>query len=600
MGKRKKRRPARQPPGKKRASAASDASEKRRQTGETPARQTDRRGAAIAYAVAALSGAMWILAAPRFDLWPLAWVAIAPLLWIVDRSPSPRRARRAAWVSGLVATAGGFSWIVELLTRHSNIPWPLALLALLLLGAYHGLVFWLFGLSVRRARDFSRQRLGAPLPMVLLAPLAMVAFETWLPMIFPFNLAVTQAWQTPVIQLAELTGPVGVTALLMIAGGAIYDVVTAASARRRVISAVAAVALIGGSLVFGLVRISQVEARRDSAPRLAVGLVQGNIPMDGPEVAQEGFPTRVLIELQRTSRELQERGAELIVWSESGFPYWMPRKPIPSLAEPVIRRDPLTLAGNPCLREQRDPEKMCWNAVKPVFSAPLVFGATTYREPLDPEDFPYNSAFLLEGDELVARFDKTRLVMFSEHFPLRDTFPSIAKIMPRGSGNFARGKEIVTFPLKVGDETYRLGPMICFEDTIASFGRELAALHPHLLVNLTNDTWFGTTSEPWQHLALSVFRAVEMRTDLVRAVNSGVSAVVDASGRVVAKTYAIDPAKQPMKMDSLLGNVALVEGGHTFYARFGGIFAYLCTAALLWLWLGWPLYVRRRERLRRP
>jgi apolipoprotein N-acyltransferase len=203
---------------------------------------------------------------------------------------------------------------------------------------------------------------------------------------------------------------------------------------------------------------------------------------------------------------------------------------------------------------------------------------------------------LLEGDQVVARFDKSRLVMFSEHIPFRDTFPAIAKIMPRGSGHFARGTDIVTFPLRVGEEDYRLAPMICFEDIIAGFGRELAALHPHLLVNLTNDTWFGDSSEPWQHLALSVFRAVEMRTDMIRAVNSGVTAFVDANGRVVDKTYVIDPASRLMRMEGLLGEVALVEGGHSLYARFGELFAYVCTAALFALWLGWPLLLRWRRR----
>jgi len=607
VGKRKKRKPAGGAPSKKRAPASSKASTKRAAAGDIdddsrqssraePTRATGRRDAALAYGLSALSGAMWVLAAPRFDLWPLAWIAVTPLLWVVDRAPTARRARRAAWFSGLVASAGGFSWVIELLTRHSNIPWALAVVALFLLAAYQGLVFWLFGMSVRRVRDLSRERLGAPLPMVLLAPLAMVTFETIVPVIFPFNLALTQAWQTPVIQIAELTGPVGVTALLMVTGGALYDAVSESSRRRRLIPAAAAAAVLAGCLVFGFVRMAQVDARRDSAPHLSVGLVQGNIPMDGPEAAQENFPVRVLVDLQRVSHDLEKRGAQLIVWSESGYPYSVPRGPIPGPAEPAIRRDPYALARQGCFDEGSAASTPCWEGVKPAFTVPLVMDAISFREPRNRDDYPYNSAFLVEGDRFVARFDKTRLVMFSEYIPLRDTFPWIAKIMPRGSGQFARGKEIVTFPLRVGDQTFRLAPMICFEDTIADFGRELAALHPHLLVNLTNDTWFGDGSEPWQHLGLSVFRSVEMRTDLVRAVNSGVTAVVDANGRVIAKTYVVDPASQLMRMDSLLHDVALIEGGHTFYARFGELFAYLCTIALLAMWLGWPLYLRLRKR----
>ena len=160
--------------------------------------------------------------------------------------------------------------------------------------------------------------------------------------------------------------------------------------------------------------------------------------------------------------------------------------------------------------------------------------------------------------------------------------------MPRSAGHFARGQDIVTFPFEHEDETYRLGPMICYEDILPAFGRKLAALRPHLLVNITNDAWFGDTSEPWEHLALSVFRSVELRTDLVRAVNTGVSAFVDATGRVYAKTYAVDPVKTPIGADKLLAEAALLEGGGTFYARHGNLFAYLCLVLTLLLWLVWP------------
>ena len=114
------------------------------------------------------------------------------------------------------------------------------------------------------------------------------------------------------------------------------------------------------------------------------------------------------------------------------------------------------------------------------------------------------------------------------------------------------------------------------------------------MANVTNDSWFGDTSEPWEHLALSVYRAVEMRTDLVRAVNTGVSAFVDATGRVYAKTYAVDPKITPTPVDGLLAEVRLVEGGHSFFARFGDVFGYLCLLASLFFWQGWPR-LRRRQ-----
>ena len=556
--------------------------------------RVDRKATAFTLLVALLSGLAWVLAAPNFDLWPLAWIAAAPLCWLVDRAASPRRARRLAWLVGTVTSLAGFHWIVGLLVRHSSLPLFVAIIALLLLSAYHGLVFWLFAASVRAIRDFTRAR-GAPLPMALLAPIAMVTFETVVPTIFSYNLAVTQAWQTPVIQIAELTGPTGVTALLFLVGGALFDVVSENSRRRRGLPAAVAAGLVAAALGFGWLRMAQIDARRAQAPKLRVGLVQGNIAFDGPAPLAADYAPRILADLQRASADLEARGAELIVWSESGYPYLLPRHPLPQIADASLRRDPATLEHHPCVGEDRDPRNTCWNAVDPVFTAPLVMGATTHRVPFDVDDYPYNSALMVEGDRIVARFDKKSLLLFSEYIPFIDTFPALADMLPRGSGHFARGDRAMTFPFTVAGKSYRLAPLICLEDTLPGFARELGELRPHLLVNVTNDTWFGDTSEPWQHLALAVFRAVEVRSDMVRAVNSGVSAFIDANGRVSSRSYVVDPVAEPTAMSGLLGEVALVEGGHTIYARVGNLFAYGCVVATLLLWLLWPWARRRRQ-----
>jgi apolipoprotein N-acyltransferase len=195
-----------------------------------------------------------------------------------------------------------------------------------------------------------------------------------------------------------------------------------------------------------------------------------------------------------------------------------------------------------------------------------------------------------EQGNITGKFDKIFLLMFGEYIPGLETFPWIRKWLPAQAGHFARGKELTVFPFR----EWRIGPMICYEDILPSFGRKLAALRPHLLVNITNDAWFGDTSEPWEHLALSVYRSVELRTDLVRAVNTGVSAIVDAGGRVIRKTYAVDPKKDPRGADKLIGQVAMMEGGHTVYAAIGDVFGILMVLATAGLWLVLP-WIRRRR-----
>jgi apolipoprotein N-acyltransferase len=529
-----------------------------------------RRRSAVALALSALSGLSWVLAGPDVDLWPLAYVGLVPLLVAVERAPTLRRAALYGWIAGLVANAGGFTWITELLTRHAAMPWILGVLALLLLAAYQAVVFLLFAVAVRRIRAISAERDAgaAPLPMVLLAPLAMVTFELLVPFIFPWYLAVVQAWVPPVIQIAELTGPLGVTAVIAAVNGGLYDAMTAAGRRRRLACAAAAMAVLATVLAGGWMRMAQIEVRRGAAPALRVGLVQSNQPME-----RDRDPQAQLRDLQRVSASLEDQGAELLVWPESGYPYAWPR----DAAADMPPGNPYRIRGD--------------------FTSPLVLGAVTVSG--DAGEPPHNSALLLDGsDAITARYDKIHLLVFGEYIPGLETFPFVRALLPDAAGHFAAGREITTFPLAAHGSAYRLGPMICYEDILPGFGRVLAGQHPHLLVNITNDAWFGDSAEPWQHLALSVFRAVEARADLVRAVNPGVTAFVDAAGRVRARTYVIDPARDPRGADGLLVEVALMEAGHTFYARHGDLFGSACAVATLALALVWPWAMHRRQRRR--
>jgi apolipoprotein N-acyltransferase len=222
----------------------------------------------------------------------------------------------------------------------------------------------------------------------------------------------------------------------------------------------------------------------------------------------------------------------------------------------------------------------------PSFTAPLVISTTT-ADPDDEDRPPWNSAFLLLDDRFTARYDKTELVWFSEHIPLADRFPSIAGIFPRGSGHFTPGDGPVLFQLPRAGGDVALAPLICFEDTLPAYVRKVSKLHPRLLVNMTNDTWFGDTAEPWQHLALATLRAVEQRVDMVRSVNTGPTGLVDAAGRQHTASEVIDPAATPRAAQGFVVHAALLEGGHTLYAVIGDMVGWLCFAITLLLAFLW-------------
>jgi apolipoprotein N-acyltransferase len=179
------------------------------------------------------------------------------------------------------------------------------------------------------------------------------------------------------------------------------------------------------------------------------------------------------------------------------------------------------------------------------------------------------------------------LLIFGEYIPFYDRIPWFTDLIPEAS-NFNRGELPGSFPFHLRGHDYRLGPLICYEDILPGFTRRTAALNPNLLVNITNDAWFGQTFEPYQHLALAVFRSVEHRLEMVRAVNTGVSAHIDAAGRVRSLLPSVDPDALPTPPPTkLLVEAALLERGG-LYGRVGDLFAWACLAAVLALALGLP------------
>jgi apolipoprotein N-acyltransferase len=406
------------------------------------------------------------------------------------------------------------------------------------------------------------------IPMTLLAPVGLVSCELLVPQLFPCGQWISQAWHPLIIQIAELTGPLGVTALLMMVNGALYDLAVDRRAARY--PALAAAALAAAALIFGAVRMRQVDDIIAHAPQLNVGLVQPNFAYtaDGELTREEAI--RQLTALQAESRRLERAGAQLIVWSEGAYPVALPRD----------------------FKADFAPESL--GMIRRGFTTPVVVGAEMYD--VAHED-AFNSAILLDGDgHAVDRYDKVRLLAFGEYIPGIDAFPWLRKFLPEGIGRFTAGQGPGVLTLRgPRDQIWKLGPVICYEDILPGFLRGVGRLQPNLLVNLTSDSWFGAAAEPWEHLALSVFASVELRVSLVRAVNSGVSALIDPNGRVLRITYADDPYRSPRAADGVVVAAPIVPGGHTVFAAVGNLFAYLCIAATVILAL-----VSRRQRLPSP
>jgi apolipoprotein N-acyltransferase len=516
------------------------------------------RATVVRLGLSLLSAVMLFTSVPTFGVWPLMWVALVPQMVVALGAPTPKRAFLWGWLTGFVANAVAFYWMEGLLERFGHMPAAAAMPIVGLLVGYQGLAFAFFSWGVRRVRD----RTG--LPLVLLAPLVMVTIELVMPQIFPYYLAISQAFVPTVIQIADLTGPLGVTALMLAFNGAALDAWMGRAGNRR--RAFRGLAIVGGLVVldvgYGVLRLRQVDAQRAAAPKVETGVVQANVGIiekwDPREFA------RLLAIHQRESAALARAGAELMVWPESSYPYALPRPPH-ALAQDFPADD--------------------GRRVRRGFDTPLLFGAVSRAAGPGPKTgkdrYPYNTAFMMDAaGNFTGSFDKVFLMLFGEYIPFYDLIPWFTKVFPEAS-NFSRGTDPAIFPLEVGGRRFQLGPLICYEDILPGFARRAAKLGPNAFINITNDAWFGRTAEPVQHLALAVFRSIENRLEMIRAVNTGVSAHVDAGGRVLAETPSVDPDGLPPPQPlTLLVELAMLPGGGV-YRHIGDTFGFLCLAALV-------------------
>lgn len=209
-------------------------------------------------------------------------------------------------------------------------------------------------------------------------------------------------------------------------------------------------------------------------------------------------------------------------------------------------------------------------AIQRGFRTPLLFGGLTWAPPLPGKDRRqlYNTAIMLDRrGRLIGTYDKVYLLAFGEYMPFGETFPGLYDMFPQ-AGRFTPGNEVRTFTWR----GHRLGIMICYEDIMVDFTGRLADLDPNIIINVTNDAWFGKTSEPWLHLALSVFRAVENRVSLVRSTNTGISAFIEPTGRLVGATRLEDA-------ETLVADVPMMDST-TVYGTIGNVFASLLAIIL--------------------
>ncbi|WP_437724656.1 apolipoprotein N-acyltransferase [Sorangium sp. So ce861] len=477
-------------------------------------------------------GATFALTAPPTDLYPAVIAGLALLAAAVHDAPTFWRAfgRGAAW--GTAAGIVGLRFVPEVIQRFTSLGSAASYLALILLAAAQSLVWAVCG----GLTSVLLRRLRAPLELAFATG---VLAAVVLPTVFGWTPAGLMSPWPALVQLADLIGERGVSVLFSVGAALLARAGLAAvgvspggrapappSARRRqpraiLYPALASAALFGGLAAHGALRMAAVERASAGLPTARVALVNQAV---GPhERWQTKNHPRILRTLHELTRKAEAGGAELTLWPEAAYPY-----PLPHSARQAPRGGRAILG--------------------PGVRGPVLAGLITHAPPAKADDGveernSYNSATLVLPDgSMQPTQDKLQLLWFGETVPGGAYLPWLRRIFQK-SGGLVPGAEprALTLPREQGP-ALRIGVLNCYEDTLTGVARRITgALAPNLLVNITNDAWFTGSAEPELHARLAVMRAVELRRDLVRAVNLGVVSWIDARGVVRGRDESAAP-----------------------------------------------------------
>jgi apolipoprotein N-acyltransferase len=501
-----------------------------------------------AYGPAALSGGLLIFAFPAFDIFPLAWIALVPLLislW--DKKP------KAAFISGLITGIlyffGTLYWIYHSITHYGQLPLPLSiglvLLLSLYLSFYPGLFALLFSLKIRTSR----------LPTLLLAPVFWVTLEfirSYAFTGFPWSsIGYSQYRFLYGIQFADITGIYGVSFLVLAVNGAVADLIIAKKRRAEMPLFPLTHTLVGYAVFFTLLFFVfgygywRIHQERPGSP-LRASIIQGNIAQD------RKWAPAYQEEVSGIYRELTAAASasspSLVIWPETAVPFYF--------GYDTARSDELV-------------------AFQRQLNAYLLFGSVKVKTPPTGAKpaLLTNSAILLDREGNVSYiYDKMHLVPFGEYVPLRSILFFVDKLVA-GIGDYEPGDKLIKANTAVGS----FAAFVCYEIIFPGLVRKFYSRDGDFIVTITNDAWFGKTAGPYQHFSMAVFRAIENRKPVLRAANTGISGSIDSNGRISLATPLFERRFETVDIRT--------DSSRSFYSRYGDIFSYLCIVALLFLLL---------------
>ena len=489
--------------------------------------------------LAGISGILLILSFPSFNLYPLGWIGLIPLLIALQSTSTWKSAFLHGYFTGAIFFLGLVYWII-LLYPFANI--FLTTFACLLLAAYLALYFGIFSALLH----------GLPwrsgLPFIFIVPTIWIGLEwvrSWFLTGFPWgSMGYTQWNNLPAIQIASITGVHGVSFIVVLLNATIADLLRTYLAWKKstshfpfhvlrfILPRLIPVAIVIACLVYGAHALSKpVEA----ASSTKIALAPGNVPQI-EKWDPEYWP------------QIFERYMNLIKAADAEDPDLI------VLPETALNGRIFLFEGNVYLAN-----------LKQILNEQQIHLLTGTHTVLDGK--MYNTVLLLSPTgEKLGSYSKIHLVPFGEYVPITRHLPNFIQL----STGFEPGKSIDLFPIPhTGDR--RMGAVICFESVFPDLFRKFVKKGASVMGILTNDAWFDGTACPEQHLAMAPFRAVENRVAVFRCANGGISCIIDALGRTITTPILANDTEK-----FLIERIPLIDHGGTVYTHYGDWFPILC------------------------
>ncbi|MBD3308896.1 apolipoprotein N-acyltransferase [candidate division KSB3 bacterium] len=513
--------------------------------------------------LAVLSGGLLILIFPKFNLEFLAWVAFIPLFAAIQ-GEDRRSTFWLGWIAGVIHFLGTLYWVTVTMVRYGGLSEVFSFLVLVLMAVYLALYMAGFGLLLNAFQRYT------VFPLILTAPILWVGLEylrSFFFLGFPWNLLGYSQFLTPVVtQIADITGVYGVSFLIMLVNAGLYTVFFTPTARPlKIKTLILTVGCVGITVGYGGLTLSQGTYTDESASdasiqAVRVAVVQGNI--DQSIKWNREHRQQIMDKYARLSKETLDATPDLIVWPETAIPC-------------VLQYD------LPC-------QKHLFALVQELGTFLLLGGIALVPLPEPDRYYSLNSAFFLSPQgAILSKYDKIHLVPFGEYVPferilffVESITTAIGKVRPGRLYQVMSSPQIPPF-----------STVICFEVIFPNLVRKFVDRGARVLLNITNDAWFGKTAASYQHFAMVTFRAIENRVAVARAANTGISGFIDPYGRIIRQSEIF--------VDATMTHTLPIRQTTTFYTQYGDLFVRLCFGLSL-LGIGSMVLTYRTHRKTRP